>query len=111
MHAPGPTLVAGLTLVAEHADKSSVADQAPRPIECLACGAVRLVSGSRIEATGECERCGYVGWTYADAADAATRRMIMNGLLARGTSRPRLVGATPPSCRWREHRVVRARTA
>jgi hypothetical protein len=96
--------------VAEGADKSVVADQAPRPIECLACGAVRLVSGSRVEATGECERCGYVGWTYADTADGTTRRMIMNGLLARGL-RPLAVGAAPPSCHWRELHVLRARTS
>jgi hypothetical protein len=51
-------------------------------IECLACGATRVVSGFATHQTGECPRCRYVGWTYSDELDGSTRRMIMNGEFA-----------------------------
>lgn len=51
-------------------------------IECLACGAKRLVSGLATHETGECLRCRYVGWTYSDELDGTTRRAIMNGEFA-----------------------------
>jgi hypothetical protein len=54
----------------------------PTQIECLACGAVRVVHGLRKEDTGECPRCHYVGWAYSDELDGTTRRQIMNGSLA-----------------------------
>lgn len=47
-------------------------------IECLACGATRVVSGLAMHETGECPRCRYLGWTYSDELDGTTRRMIMN---------------------------------
>ena len=51
-------------------------------IECLACGATRVVSGLATHETGECPRCRYLGWTYSDELDGTTRRMIMNGEFA-----------------------------
>jgi hypothetical protein len=54
----------------------------PIQIECLACGAARVVKGIGHGETGECERCHYLGWTYSDELDGSTRRMIMNGKLA-----------------------------
>ncbi len=58
----------------------------PQQIECLACGAVRVTFGTGLAETGECRRCGYLGWTYSEDLDSTTERMIMNGALAR---RPR----------------------
>jgi hypothetical protein len=29
--------------------------------------------------TGECPRCHYLGWTYAEELDGSTQRLIMNG--------------------------------
>ena len=54
----------------------------PIAIECLACGAARVVFGIGHCETGECLRCHYLGWTYSDELDASTRRQIMNGRLA-----------------------------
>jgi hypothetical protein len=54
----------------------------PTQIECLACGAVRVVYGIAHGDTGECPRCCYLGWTYSEDLDGSTRRMIMNGRLA-----------------------------
>jgi uncharacterized paraquat-inducible protein A len=51
-------------------------------IECLACGATRVVSGLGTHETGECPRCRYLGWTYSDELDGTTRRAIMNGEFA-----------------------------
>jgi hypothetical protein len=51
-------------------------------IACLACGAVRATFGTTVEETGDCPRCHYLGWTYADDLDGTTKRMIMNGRLA-----------------------------
>jgi hypothetical protein len=51
-------------------------------IECLACGAPRIADGLGLAETGECPRCGYLGWTYSDELDSTTRRMIMNGEFA-----------------------------
>ncbi len=51
-------------------------------IECLACGATRVVTGLATLETGECPRCRYVGWTYSDELDSTTRRAIMNGEFA-----------------------------
>jgi hypothetical protein len=58
-----------------------------RQIACLACSATRVVFGTTLAETGECPRCRYVGWTYSDDLDGTTKRMIMNGLLANGTTR------------------------
>jgi hypothetical protein len=41
----------------------------PRQIACLACGETRVVIGPQ---SGECPRCHYVGWTYAEELDAST---------------------------------------
>jgi uncharacterized paraquat-inducible protein A len=58
-------------------------------IECLACGAARIVSGVCHGETGECPRCHYLGWTYSDELDGTTRRLIMNGGLAAPPKRRR----------------------
>ena len=55
-------------------------------IECLACGAQRVVFGIESDDTGECPRCRYLGWTYSDDLDGTTRRMIMNGAFAGATA-------------------------
>lgn len=54
-----------------------------REIECLACGTVRLVEGQAGEETGECPRCGYLGWASVADLDAETSALILSGLLAR----------------------------
>ena len=51
-------------------------------IECLACGARRIVFGLGRADTGECTRCHYLGWGFSDDLDGSTRRQIMNGALA-----------------------------
>jgi hypothetical protein len=56
--------------------------KSPSRIECLACGEVRVVTGTGTEARGECPRCHYLGWAYSDELDGSTRRQIMNGALA-----------------------------
>ena len=57
-------------------------DREATQIECLACGATRIVTGLGSAEAGECPRCGYLGWTYSDELDSSTRRMIMNGAFA-----------------------------
>ena len=56
--------------------------QSPIRIECLACGAARVVTERGTEGRGECPRCHYLGWEYSDELDSTTRRQIMNGALA-----------------------------
>ena len=75
-------------------------DGEPRRIECLACGALRIAFGHGIEDTGECPRCGYLGWAATEEVDVVTRRMIMNGLLARAPERA--------GCRARGRRCLQA---
>jgi len=58
----------------------------PVQIECLACGAVRVVMGLGTEARGECPQCHYLGWAYSDELDGHARRQIMNGALATAPS-------------------------
>ena len=58
------------------------ADREATQIECLVCGATRIVAGLGTSETGECQRCGYLGWTYSDELDSSTRRMITNGAFA-----------------------------
>ena len=53
-----------------------------RSIECQACGEVRTAHGTSACATGECPRCGYLGWAFASQLDPNTKRMILNGRLA-----------------------------
>lgn len=55
----------------------------PRQIACLACGDTRVVFGDE---TGECPRCHYLGWIFADELDAWTSRMIVNQVFARPPS-------------------------
>ena len=56
--------------------------RSPTQIECLACGATRIVFGLGRGDTGECPRCHYLGWGFSDDLDGSTRRQIMNGALA-----------------------------
>ncbi|MDQ3778073.1 MAG: hypothetical protein M3310_04300 [Actinomycetota bacterium] len=47
-------------------------------VECLSCGALRNVRGTRprrVDA-GECPRCGYVGWARVSELTDAGRRML-----------------------------------
>jgi hypothetical protein len=83
----------------------------PLQIECLACSASRIVFDTGIDETGQCEQCGYVGWTYADDLDSTTKAMIMNGLLAKRTdTAPLEVPASSfleqPACDWPNTRVA-----
>jgi len=51
---------------------------ASNSLECLGCGARRFVlarADSRLE-TGECPRCGYVGWAGATELTEFTRRAL-----------------------------------
>ena len=57
-----------------------------RRIECLACGAQRDAAGTGAYETGECPRCSYLGWAFLDDLGPATRRLILNGHLARRRS-------------------------
>jgi hypothetical protein len=59
----------------------------PIQIECLACGAKRVVTGITHAETGDCPYCHYLGWTYSDELDGSTRRLIMNGGLGVGPHR------------------------
>jgi hypothetical protein len=56
--------------------------RSPTQIECLACGAVRIVFGIGRGQTGECQSCHYAGWGFSDDLDGTTRRQVMNGALA-----------------------------
>ena len=49
-----------------------------RLVECLRCGDARAVGarpGRRLE-TGECARCGYVGWAPVATLTESTRRSL-----------------------------------
>jgi Zn finger protein HypA/HybF involved in hydrogenase expression len=56
-------------------DKRPQIVSAPRQIECLCCGAERVML--RRDA-GECPGCHYLGWTYSDDLDGTTQRLIVN---------------------------------
>jgi hypothetical protein len=43
-----------------------------RTVECLNCGKTRRVG----DATGECSRCGYVGWAETDSLTETLRRAL-----------------------------------
>jgi uncharacterized paraquat-inducible protein A len=58
-------------------------------IACLACGATRTVSHLPHGDTGQCPRCDYVGWVYAEDLDSRTRHLIMNGAFGRPPRRRR----------------------
>lgn len=51
---------------------------APNSVECLACGTRRvLVSDAHSHlATGECPRCGYVGWAQPGDLNESSRRAL-----------------------------------
>ncbi len=51
---------------------------APNSVECLACGERRsLVADAHTHlATGECPRCGYVGWAQPDDLSEKSRRAL-----------------------------------
>jgi hypothetical protein len=73
----------------------------PAQIECLSCGEVRSVHGFGRTDTGECPRCHYVGWAYADELDERTQRQIMNGSFATPQRRQRGGVRRPGSSRFR----------
>jgi hypothetical protein len=85
------------------ATHSTVLGPKATEIECLACAATRVVHGSAADETGECPRCGNLGWARAADLDPATQTMIVNGLLARAAGGSRgaserafSVGSTHP---------------
>lgn len=43
-----------------------------RTVECLNCGKTRRVA----DATGECVRCGYVGWADTESLTETLRRAL-----------------------------------
>ena len=47
-------------------------------VECLHCGQQRLyqAGGPRGHDAGECIRCGYVGWAFAEDMDERLRRAL-----------------------------------
>ena len=51
---------------------------ASRTVECLNCGATRLISAlpSRPGSVHECDRCGYVGWADTESLTEALRRAL-----------------------------------
>jgi hypothetical protein len=51
---------------------------APSVLECLACGTRRSVAGETHShlATGECPRCGYVGWASTGELNEFTRKAL-----------------------------------
>ena len=70
------------SLRADYRGRSMKEHSNPTQIECLACGATRIVFGMGRTDTGECPRCHYLGWGFSDDLDGSTRRQIMNGALA-----------------------------
>jgi hypothetical protein len=49
----------------------------PFRVECLSCGARRIVvGGPRHGDPGECHRCGYVGWAGSEDLTAKGRRLL-----------------------------------
>lgn len=95
----------GLKPAAVRAEAMGMDQTAVREIECLACGDVREVPGSRPQDTGECPRCGYVGWSYVADLDLATQEMIVSGLLAhRGRTAPRSRFPRRTACGWQARR-------
>jgi predicted RNA-binding Zn-ribbon protein involved in translation (DUF1610 family) len=62
----------------------------PFRVECLSCGARRIVVSNtdrRHVDAGECHRCGYVGWASSDELSAAARRRLRDRPLERRTLR------------------------
>jgi ribosomal protein S27AE len=62
-------------------------------VECLSCGARRIVVGTHHDHVdaGECNRCGYVGWAGSDDLTAVSRRQLRERPLER--RRLRLAGS------------------
>ena len=52
------------------------------PVECLGCGEVRQLAKLRRLETGECPRCGYVGWAPSTALSEPVRRQLRERPLA-----------------------------
>jgi ribosomal protein S27AE len=55
----------------------------PFRVECLSCGARRIVAGGRHGDAGECHRCGYVGWASSEELTADARRLLRERPLER----------------------------
>ena len=58
---------------------------AGRIVECLHCGEQRIydTDGPHGHDAGECARCGYVGWAFADDLDERVRRLLRERPLER----------------------------
>jgi ribosomal protein S27AE len=53
----------------------------PFKVECLSCGARRVVAADadrRHADPGECHRCGYVGWASCDELTAISRQQLLD---------------------------------
>jgi Zn ribbon nucleic-acid-binding protein len=58
---------------------------AKHTLECLSCGETRRVEGTHPQhlATGECRRCGYVGWASPRDLNEVARRALRDRPLER----------------------------
>jgi ribosomal protein S27AE len=53
-------------------------------VECLSCGATRQMARySRPGESGECPRCGYLGWAEAETLNETLRRLLRESPLQR----------------------------
>jgi uncharacterized Zn finger protein len=61
----------------------------PFRVECLSCGARRVVVAAHQghTDTGECHRCGYVGWAGSDDLNPSARRQLRERPLERRSLR------------------------
>jgi hypothetical protein len=62
-----------------------------REIECLVCGTLRLVEVRHTGDTGECVRCGYVGWRDPESAGHGSTLPIERRLF---NEAPRMLAST-----------------
>ena len=59
--------------------QGSRVEERPMSIECLVCHAVRVVAAPANGGAGNCPRCGYAGWTYAEDLDSTALRTVTDG--------------------------------
>jgi hypothetical protein len=59
-------------------------------VECLSCGHQRTLDrpDGRVVASGECDRCGYLGWAPAGELDAEQRRLLREVPVEQRTAPP-----------------------
>jgi Zn ribbon nucleic-acid-binding protein len=60
-----------------------------RTVECLSCGATReMALQSRPGESGECVRCGYLGWAEHETLNDTLRRLLRESPLQRRRLQP-----------------------